>query len=541
MSWIGIINRQVASRNAAEIQSVEHVFSSHRLAQNRLLKLQQSLQTLRSDNTALDEKNKELVKQVRALELASAGVISRAGREEQLEANVAQLQEKLQESLKNEKDYYKNECEVKRLTEENANLKEEVKKLKNRETELEEVLLRLANNYKALEEENKIVRPKLNAALAERDRCVRELITAKETMAHMQEKILGYDDELNTMRKKGCVGSSGVGRGEVEVDVSRSSHKKDPVNTCRQEFSVQEAAKLPSSVMFTTEHPHGDRLIHAVCATNGGERIVTGGADRMIRYWDSGSGAALQCHPSDGVPLCIDSVGDRLIVGCTDGVVRIWDTKTQRKAELTGHREKVTAAYLSADQRNAYTASSDRSIRLWDLQSATIQKTLLNPSCCNDLCVAESHLLSAHYNGSICVWDSRGRSGNPDEIKNVHPGGATCVRVVRNNLCVSLGREGAISVRDTRRMDEALFRVERGDISTSTHLARIALSPSGRFCAVGTSRGSLLIVDLDERRVMDAELEAAHQEHVKSVAWAQRGETSVLATISNDKRLVLWN
>nr|CCC95320.1 unnamed protein product [Trypanosoma congolense IL3000] len=542
MSWVRIIDRQVVHRNASEMEPMEQVFHAHTLAQNQLLRLQQRLQKLTGDNAKLDEQNKELLQQIHTLELTSAGVISRAGREEKLEAKIGELQQQLQESLENEKDYYKNACEVKRLTDENTTLRNEIAQLKDRETQREDVLLMLRSEYAALKQENDTVRPKLNTAMNERDRCVKELISAKEAMACMQEEMMGYMDELNTLRKKAAGGGSVEKTPESRREISHSSQHRDPYSTCTHEASVVDVSRVPSKILCTIQHTHGERPIYALCAAEGGKRIITGGGDRMLRHWGSDNGAVLHSHTSVDVPLCLDSVSNYLIVGCADGAARMWNTQTQRKTELTGHSEKVVAAYLSETAANAYTASSDRTIRLWDARQGVSQRTLINPSACNDLCALESLIFSAHYNGSICVWDVRAPRGGQREIKCVHREGATCVRVCEErSCCVSLGRTGAISVRDTRAVEKELFRVEHNDMGTSTYLARFALSPGGNFCAVGNMCGSVRIVDLVAGRSLNRELRGGHLNGVKGVLWTQVGESVVLATIGDDRRLVLWN
>ncbi|PBJ74123.1 hypothetical protein BCY84_12955 [Trypanosoma cruzi cruzi] len=544
-AWTAVIDRQILQRNAAEIRLTECVFDAHKITQSQLLRLQQRYQEIVEDNGRLDEKCKALMQHVRTLELAAAGVLTSTAREGELEAKVAELQKQLQDNITQEKDYYKNLYEAKRLTDENKVLQEEITRLKEQEAQRENVLRMLKNDYAALKQENSVVRPKLNTLISERDRCVKELLTAKDTIARMQDTILEYEDRWNQMQKEKRNSGIGFVMGATYSDphfgdsVRGSCAVKDPAATLRDVSSALEVP-VPTAEAYAINEAHGDRLLYATCAADGGKLLISGGGDRMIRHWDYSTGKALRSHPSTDVPLCVDSTSHYLLAGCADGVARFWDTHALRTVELTGHREKVVAAYLSQSAHNAFTASSDRTIKLWDVRKSTIQRTIMCSSSCNDICVGGSLIFSAHYNGSIWVWDRR-TNDHGTEIKHAHQKGVTCVRLdPSGQRCVSLGRDGAVSVRDVREMSRELLRIEDYGICCSTNLARLAVSPDGALCALGNLQGEVLFVSLNTGRVLQERLVGGHVRAVHSVVWALCGSTPMLASIGEDKRIVAW-
>ncbi|RNF10629.1 Protein tipD [Trypanosoma rangeli] len=542
--WVAVIDRQVLRRNAAEIQPTESVFNAHHITQNQLLRVQQRVRELVEENARLDEQCKSPLQYVRTLELASAGAINSAARGEELEARVEELQKQLQESITREKDYYKSLYEAKRLAEENKALQGEVSQLKEQEAQHENVLRILRNDYAALKQENNVVRPKLNTLISERDRCIKELLAAKDTMARMQDTILEYEDKLNQMRRKKREESGGPA-GSMYVDpvvsnlVCKHHTPRDPTAIRRDVASALEVA-VASSQAYAINQAHGDRLLYAICAADSGNLLVSAGGDRMIRHWEYSTGKLLRSHPSTDVPLCVDSSSHYLLSGCADGIARFWDMHALRTVELTGHREKVVAAYLSPSAHTAFTASSDRTIKLWDVRNGSCQRTIMCCSSCNDVCVGGSFILSAHYNGSIWVWDRR-TNDHGTEIKHAHQKGVTCVRLdPSGQRCVSLGRDGSVCVRDVRDMSREFLRIEDSGLRCSTNLARLAVSPDGRLCALGNLHGAILFVSLDTGRVLEEKLLGGHTMAVHSVVWTLCDSTPMLASIGEDKRIVVW-
>ena len=63
--------------------------------------------------------------------------------------------------------------------------------------------------------------------------------------------------------------------------------------------------------------------------------------------------------------------GKRVVTASTDKTVRLWDAETgeQIGMPLTGHTDRVTSAAFSPDGTRIVTTSADRTARLWDVES----------------------------------------------------------------------------------------------------------------------------------------------------------------------------
>ena len=91
--------------------------------------------------------------------------------------------------------------------------------------------------------------------------------------------------------------------------------------------------------------------------------------------WDpitNGSTFAMSARYPFVVAAAFSPDGSMVAAWSWHNVITVWDSQNGRKlATLAGHRDRITAVLFSRDSRRMFSASRDRSVRVWDLRTGT--------------------------------------------------------------------------------------------------------------------------------------------------------------------------
>eukprot|EP00927_Polykrikos_kofoidii_P066015 TRINITY_DN61694_c0_g1_i1.p1 TRINITY_DN61694_c0_g1~~TRINITY_DN61694_c0_g1_i1.p1 ORF type:complete len:438 (-),score=68.61 TRINITY_DN61694_c0_g1_i1:122-1435(-) len=120
--------------------------------------------------------------------------------------------------------------------------------------------------------------------------------------------------------------------------------------------------------------------------------MFTGGKDCSVLRWDvetgqkdrfKGAHNKFDCggHFSHVLGLCLLEDKQLLLSVGTDRVLRMWDARTPAQGacieKLLGHSAAITSIVADPDGRQVYTASLDKSVKIWDLSAKRCTETLL--------------------------------------------------------------------------------------------------------------------------------------------------------------------
>ncbi|MCB2102453.1 MAG: c-type cytochrome [Rhodobacterales bacterium] len=127
----------------------------------------------------------------------------------------------------------------------------------------------------------------------------------------------------------------------------------------------------PKPLRTLTGHEH---KIVALAVSPDGRTAATASWDRTARLWDLETGRQLQVlqHPSPVNAVVFARGGQLVVTGAHDGLVRAWRTADGlAQGDMAGHEMGITQLAVSADGRRVASASIDRTLRLWDLDDMT--------------------------------------------------------------------------------------------------------------------------------------------------------------------------
>ena len=212
-----------------------------------------------------------------------------------------------------------------------------------------------------------------------------------------------------------------------------------------------------------------------------------------------------------------------IISGGEDGRTKLWSLDGQRRG-LEGHTAPVLGLALSADGSKLATASVDRSIRVWDVGSATeigapllvqansVQSVVMSPD--------GQSLVSRHASGDIRVWNlATGESRLLDTVP-----GASNIAVAPDHRSVAVGESGGVRV---LAVDGAPAR----RLSAGATVVSVTFSPDGKMLAAGGVGGEVLLWDLASgaSRVLAPRRGAVHE-----LAFSDDGRWLAAASAAGD-------
>jgi WD40 repeat protein len=117
-------------------------------------------------------------------------------------------------------------------------------------------------------------------------------------------------------------------------------------------------------------HPGG---AIGVAISPDGQRVVSGGLDRIAKVWELSTGRELlrlEGHTDNILSVAFSTDGRRIVTGSEDKTARVWDAASGRQLlKLNGHTHNVELVAFSRDDQRIVTGGFDRTVRLWEADS----------------------------------------------------------------------------------------------------------------------------------------------------------------------------
>ncbi|KAI3327358.1 hypothetical protein HD806DRAFT_391073 [Xylariaceae sp. AK1471] len=218
----------------------------------------------------------------------------------------------------------------------------------------------------------------------------------------------------------------------------------------------------------------------------------------------------------------------------TDKTIRLWDITGQLRQTFEGHIYDVSSVTFSPDSNRLASASIDKTIRLWNTTTGQLQKTLEGHShSVNSITFSpDSKLLaSASMDKTIRLWNTT--TGQPQHTLKYHNDSVNSVAFSpKSKLLASASTDKTIRIWHIARGQ--LQRTLRGHEDS---VNSVAFSPNSKLLASASTDKTIRIWNI-ARGLLQRTLRG-HEDSISSVTFSP--DSILLASASIDKTIKLWD
>ncbi len=268
--------------------------------------------------------------------------------------------------------------------------------------------------------------------------------------------------------------------------------------------------------------------------------VAAGNAIQIYNPYTRSLLLTLEGHSDSVWSVSFSPNGEQLASGSSDKTIRLWDVESGKCQKiLGGHSDSVWSVGFSPNGEQLASGSSDKTIRLWDVQQGVLQKSLEGHSD-NVYSVGFSpngeQLASGSKDKTIRLWHVE--SGELQKTLEGHTGYVNSVSFSPNGAQLASGSGSYGDNDNTIR----LWHVESGELQKTleghnSSILSVRFSPDGELLASGGCDETIRLWHVETGTLQ--KILGGHSSPVNSVTFSPNGEQ--LASGSGDNTIRLWN
>ena len=229
--------------------------------------------------------------------------------------------------------------------------------------------------------------------------------------------------------------------------------------------------------------------------------------------------------------------GRFLAIVDTTGEITLWDvTQEEPIWQQKGHTDWIRSVAFDAKGQTLATGSHDKTIKLWDVETGDLIRSLDNGSRVYSVAFSSDYdmLASGGDEAFVKLWDTR--TGRPSQRLAGHKSWVGAVIFGHNpygeEVLASGSDDGVIQLWNPK-----TGQCAQSLTNSNASIQSIAFAPDGKTLASGSADRTVNIWDIEAGQC--AQTLKGHSDWVRSVSFSSQGDR--LASGSNDKTIRLWN
>ena len=248
--------------------------------------------------------------------------------------------------------------------------------------------------------------------------------------------------------------------------------------------------------------------IKSVIFSPDGTVLAGGGYGSVVHLWHAETGehqntlGGQHKEPVASVAFSVD--GTALASASWDKTVQLWDTQTgELRNTLIGHTGWVNSVAFSPDGTTLASASNDMTIRLWDAQTGELRRTFTgHKDVINSVAFSPDGKVLASGSGNIYTRDASGSQDKTIRLWDVETGTIRRTLPAQKDevLCVAFSPDGKVLAASQDKIihlwDMQTHTVHRTLEGHTSWVWSVAFSPDGRTLVSGSLDGTLLLWEL---------------------------------------------